>query len=93
MMRRCLALLLIIFGLIVSALAAEKEAPLPKELPAYGPLQTIPAPKVVEQKLANGLTLWLVPRPGFPKVAFAVLEVRGLATPSQLRCAPPVSKA
>ena len=79
MMRRYLALWLIIAGFTVSALAAEKEAPLPKELPAYGPLQTIPAPKVVVQKLANGLTLWLVPRPGFPKVAFAVAVRGGMA--------------
>jgi zinc protease len=79
MMRRYLALLLIIFGLFVSALALEKEVPLPKDLPPYGPLQTIPAPKVVEQKLANGLTLWLVPRPGFPKVAFAVAVRGGMA--------------
>ena len=79
MMRRYFAFCLMLFGFAVSALAAEKEAPLPKELPAYGALQTIPAPKVVEQKLANGLTLWLVPRPGFPKVAFDVVVRGGMA--------------
>ena len=79
MMRRYSALLLILFGFTLNALAAEKEAPLPTDLPAYGPLQTIPAPRVVEQKLANGLTVWLVPRPGFPKVAFAVAVRGGMA--------------
>jgi len=79
MIRRYLALLLITFALTGSAIAVEKEAPLPKELPPYGALQTIAPPKVVEQKLANGLTVWLVPRPGFPKVAFAVAVRGGMA--------------
>jgi zinc protease len=76
MSRRILVLLLMVFGLLAGAGAAEKEPPLPKAMPAYGPLQPIAAPTVREQKLSNGMTLWLVPRPGFPKVAFA-LAVRG----------------
>src|SRR6266487_5229054 len=56
--------------------AAEKTTPLPKDLPPYGPLVPFHAPKAEIKKLDNGLTLWLVPRPGFPKVAFA-LAVRG----------------
>ena len=51
------------------AIAAEKEQPLPKDLPAYSQLKTFTAPQVTSRKLANGLTVWLVPRPGFPKVS------------------------
>ena len=55
---------------------AQKEAPLPKDLPPYGAEKPLAAPKVNTFKLANGLTVWLVSEPGFPKVAF-VLAIRG----------------
>src|ERR1700722_2620202 len=58
---------------------AQKEAPLPKGLPPYGPEKTLQAPEVKIFKLANGLTLWLVPRPGFPKTAFSLAMRGGLA--------------
>ncbi len=76
MARRFFISLLMALGLACTALAAEKEKPLPKDLPPYGPLRPFKAPTVKEEKLANGMRLWLVPRPGFPKVAFA-LAVRG----------------
>ncbi len=56
--------------------AAEKARVLPKDLPPYGPLKPFAAPQVKVGTLSNGLTLWLVPRRGFPEVAFAV-AVRG----------------
>jgi len=55
--------------------AAEKRT-LPKDLPAYGPIRPFKAPAVKQFTLDNGLTVWLVPASGFPKVAFAV-AVRG----------------
>jgi zinc protease len=58
---------------------AQKEAPLPKGLPPYGPEKPLQAPDVKISKLANGLTLWLVPRPGFPKTAFSLAVRGGLA--------------
>lgn len=58
---------------------AQKDAPLPKGLPAYGPEKPLQAPDVRISKLANGLTLWLVPRPGFPKTAFSLSLRGGLA--------------
>jgi zinc protease len=76
MTRRILAILGLLFLLAGQALAGEKEKPLPKDLPPYGELKPFQTPQVSTQKLANGLTLWLVPRPGFPKVAFT-LAVRG----------------
>ena len=67
-----LAMLTISLG----ALAQEKLPPLPKDLPPYGPLAPFRAPAAEVRKLSNGLTVWLVPRPGFPKVALAA-AVRG----------------
>ena len=55
---------------------AEKDAPMPKDLPPYGPEKPLSAPSVKSVKLDNGLTVWLVSEPGFPKVAITV-AVRG----------------
>ena len=76
MMRRTLALAVLLLALVSTGRAVEKERPLPKDLPPYGSLEPVSAPKTNEQTLPNGLTLWLVPEPGFPKVAMA-LAVRG----------------
>jgi predicted Zn-dependent peptidase len=76
MLRGALVLCLIASGLPLTARAGEKEKPLPKDLPPYAAMKPVTAPRVTERKLANGMTLWLVPRPGFPKVAFG-LAVRG----------------
>ena len=74
------ALLTAIGVLIFAATAyAQKEQPLPKELPAYGPQNPFQPPDVKIAKLDNGLTVWLVSRPGFPKVAFSISVDGGLA--------------
>jgi predicted Zn-dependent peptidase len=39
-------------------------------------MKPLAAPHVTEVKLDNGMTIWLVPKSGFPKVAFT-LVVRG----------------
>jgi zinc protease len=62
--------------LAIVAFAASKDKLLPKDLPAYGSMQPVAAPKVTELRLENGMTVWLAPTPGFPKVAFA-LAIRG----------------
>jgi len=54
----------------------EKPKPLPKDLPSYGELKPFEAPHVTTQTLPNGMTLWLAPHAGFPKVYF-MLAVRG----------------
>ena len=61
------------------AALAQKQQPLPKDLPPYGPLKTFTPPAVQAKQLSNGLTVWLVPEPGFPKVAFAVAVRGGLS--------------
>ena len=58
------------------ALGADKQQPLPKDLPPYGAMKPLAPPRVSILKLDNGLTVWLVPEAGFPKVAFT-LAVRG----------------
>ena len=76
---RRLALAILTAALLVPlqrAMAQEKVPPLPKELPPYGPLVPFATPNVTVTKLPNGLTVWRVPRPGFPKVALT-LAVRG----------------
>lgn len=58
---------------------AQKAPKFPKDMPAYGPLQPFVPPLVVEKKMSNGMTVWLIPRPGFPKVALALAVRGGLA--------------
>ncbi len=66
------SLLLVAAG---SAAAAEPKA-LPKEIPPFGQDRPLPAPRILKSTTAEGLTVWLVPRDGFPKVT-ALLAVRG----------------
>jgi len=69
--------LFLMTSFVMPAIAhAQKEHALPKELPPYGPLKPFSAPAVTTIQLDNGLTIWMVSRAGFPKVA-AVLAVRG----------------
>lgn len=72
--RHALGLVLAASSLLLTAAAEEK--PLPKELPAYGPERPIPALNITQRTLPNGLTVWFLHRPGFPKVA-SYLVVRG----------------
>jgi predicted Zn-dependent peptidase len=71
------ARILIPFLFLMAAFAhAQKEHALPKELPSYGPVRPFSAPAVKTIQLENGLTIWMVSRGTFPKVA-VVLAVRG----------------
>ena len=71
-----LAALLSSTALLAPAARAAEPAPLPKELPPYGADKPLPVPAITKSTLPNGLAVWLVKRPGFPKVS-AVLAVRG----------------
>ena len=74
-MKRVIAVVLLLLSF--TAVAQEKGAkPLPKDMPPYGPEKPLKAPQVAPIKLDNGLTVWLVPEPGFPKTALVVV-VRG----------------
>jgi zinc protease len=76
-MRNALA---VIFMLLLSVAAqAQKEAPLPKDLPPYGNQPAFKPPSVNAEKLDNGLTVWLVAEPGLPKVTFDIVVLGGFA--------------
>lgn len=63
------------FALGSSAFAAE-EKPLPKEIPPFGADKPLPVPPIDTSKTAEGLTVWIVKRPSFPKTT-VILAVRG----------------
>jgi len=65
--------------LLAASSYAQKEQSLPKDLPPFGPEKPLQAPEVKQTKLENGMTIWLVRRPGFPKVTFTLTVVGGYA--------------
>ncbi len=62
--------------LTVLPLAAAEKKPLPKDLPPFGQDKPLPVPTIAQSTTPEGLTVWLVKRTGFPKLA-AVLAARG----------------
>ena len=77
-MMRTMRIAIAIF-FFASSSFAQKEVRMPKDLPPYGAEKSFPVPSVKSAKLENGLTVWLVSKPGFPKVAFTVAVRGGLA--------------
>jgi zinc protease len=71
--------LLFVVCLVSASVFAQKETPLPPDLPPYGAEIPLKAPLVGTSKLENGLTVWLVAEPGFPKVSFSVAVRGGMA--------------
>lgn len=72
--------LLVTFVLLFAAgTPAQKEAPLPKDLPPYGTQPAFQPPDVKATKLGNGLNVWLVAQPGLPRVSFRMVVLGGLA--------------
>lgn len=59
--------------------SAQKERPLPKDLPPFGPEKSLQTPRVQQTTLENGLTVWLVSEPGFPKISYNVVILGGYA--------------
>jgi zinc protease len=72
------AALTLVLALAPSAFARD-EVTLPKEIPAYGAERPLQVPEIAEGQLANGLTIWVVPRPGFPKVVARLTALGGTA--------------
>jgi zinc protease len=66
----------VLLSLAVSHVLAGESHPLPKDLPPFGEDKPLPVPKILKSTTPEGLTLWLVPREGFPKVS-VLLAVRG----------------
>ncbi len=65
--------------LLLAGTALGQKAPLPKDLPAYGPETPLAAPAVKAVTLTNGLTVWMVSAPAFPKTALSMIVRGGLA--------------
>jgi predicted Zn-dependent peptidase len=59
-----------------AAFAAEGPTSKASAMPAYGKDKPLPVPHIAKKTLSNGLTVWVVPRNGLPRVDF-VLAVRG----------------
>ena len=57
-------------------LSASEKKPLPKDLPPFGEDKPLPVPQIAQSRLPNGLTVWVVKRGGYPRVAVK-LAVRG----------------
>jgi predicted Zn-dependent peptidase len=73
-MNRFLIAIVVLFA--VGVVHAKDDQPLPKDLPPYGAERALPVPEIAQRTLRNGLTVWVVPRAGLPKLN-AVLAVRG----------------
>jgi zinc protease len=56
---------------------AHEPEPLPKDLPPYGKERSLPPIHIEQRKLANGLTVWVLPRADGPPKIHYVLSVRG----------------
>lgn len=74
--------LLSIFILFTSSsvLASKTEDSSLKGLPDYAPDKPLVLPAVVEKKLPNGLTLWLIERPGLPLLSMYLAAKGGEAS-------------
>jgi predicted Zn-dependent peptidase len=59
-----------------AAFAADTPADKASKMPAYGKDKPLPVPHIARKTLANGLTVWFVPRAGLPRVDF-VLAMKG----------------
>jgi len=69
-------MLLALAALVAPVLLASEQKPLPKDLPPFGEDRPLPVPSIAQSKLANGLTVWVVKRAGYPRVVVK-LAVRG----------------
>ena len=73
------ALTVIFILLAATCVQAQKEAPLPKDLPPYAVQPPSKVPDVKTAKLDNGLTVWMVSQPGLPKASFVIVVLGGMA--------------
>jgi len=75
-MKKLMLTLAVSLAIAPAAFAAEAPAAKSGAMPAYGKDKPIPAPTIIKKTLANGMTVWVVPRKGLPRVDY-VLAVRG----------------
>jgi len=75
-MKKLMLALAVAAAFAPTAYAAAPAAAKELAMPAYGKDKPIPVPKIAKHTLKNGLTVWVVPRDGLPRVDY-VLAVRG----------------
>lgn len=68
-----------LLGFLAAPLFAVGEAPLPADLPALAADRPLPVPELVETRLANGLEVWVLTRPGLPRVMARLVARAGTA--------------
>lgn len=61
---------------LMSPVAFAADVTMPKDLPAYAADKPLPIPAISKRTLDNGLTVWVVPRDGMPRVDY-VLAFKG----------------
>lgn len=76
MNRQLTRILAVLLSLAVAPALAGERKPFPKELPPFAADKPLPVPKILKSTTPEGLTVWLVPRDGYPKVT-VLLAVKG----------------
>ncbi len=65
-------LLALVIGALIAPVALAADMALPKNMPAYGADKPLPVPEIARKTLDNGLTVWVVPRDGVPRVDYVL---------------------
>jgi zinc protease len=65
-------LLALVIGALIAPVISAADLALPKNMPAYGADKPLPVPEIAKKTLDNGLTVWVVPRDGVPRVDFVL---------------------
>lgn len=65
-------LIALVIGALIAPVAYAETAALPKDLPAYSADKPLPVPEIAKRVLDNGMTVWVVPRDGVPRVDYVL---------------------
>lgn len=62
----------LVIGALVAPVAYAEAPAMPKDMPAYGADKPLPVPEIARKTLDNGMTVWVVPREGVPRVDYVL---------------------
>ena len=65
-------LIALVIGALIAPVAYAEAAAMPKDLPAYSADKPLPVPEIAKRTLDNGMTVWVVPRDGVPRVDYVL---------------------
>lgn len=80
-------LIALLIGALLAPSVYAADSALPKDLPPYGADKPLPVPEIAKRTLANGLTVWVLPRDGVPRVDY-VLSFKGAGLAADAADAP-----